>query len=203
MNLKDTYNLIAEDWHQDHLNDDWWIAGTQKFADTLPEGATLLDVGCAGGTKTKYLVDRGFNVTGIDLSDNMIKIAQRELPSVEFHAMDMRNVRELNKIFDAVFMQASFLHIPKKDAASVLETMKDVLNAGGHLYIAVKETYPDGPDEEIKQESDYGYKYERFFSHYKQDELVELVRKVGFEIIYADNAPSGRTKWIQVFARKI
>jgi 2-polyprenyl-3-methyl-5-hydroxy-6-metoxy-1,4-benzoquinol methylase len=49
MNLKDTYNKIAIDWHRDHLPDDWWIDGMGKFAGMLPAGATVLDAGCAGG----------------------------------------------------------------------------------------------------------------------------------------------------------
>lgn len=31
MNLRETYNKIAEDWHQDHKQNNWWVEGTDKF----------------------------------------------------------------------------------------------------------------------------------------------------------------------------
>jgi hypothetical protein len=27
MDLKSTYNKIAEDWHKNHQQDDWWVEG--------------------------------------------------------------------------------------------------------------------------------------------------------------------------------
>lgn len=55
MDLKSTYNLIAEDWDRDHLQDDWWIAGTNTFMSFLRPGVHILDAGCAGGIKAEAL----------------------------------------------------------------------------------------------------------------------------------------------------
>ncbi len=59
MDLKSTYNRIAEDWIKDHDRDTWWYEGTDKFLSLLPKGANILDVGCAGGIKSRYLTDNG------------------------------------------------------------------------------------------------------------------------------------------------
>lgn len=84
MNLKDTYDKISENWHQDHKKDDWWIEGTDKFISFFKKGDLVLDVGCAGGIKSKYLIERGLNVIGIDFSKEMIRIAKREEPNGTF-----------------------------------------------------------------------------------------------------------------------
>ena len=89
MNLKETYDKIAEDWHSDHKKDDWWIEGTDKFISYLSKGDLVLDVGCAGGIKSKYLMQKGLNVVGIDFSEKMIEIAKREFPNGEFLVKDL------------------------------------------------------------------------------------------------------------------
>ena len=78
-NLKNTYNKIAEEWVKDHDKDTWWQEGTDAFLSLLPKGSTVLDVGCGGGIKTKYIADKGFKAAGIDFSEEMIKVAKREL----------------------------------------------------------------------------------------------------------------------------
>jgi len=204
MNLKDTYNKIARQWHTDHKSDDWWIAGTNHFVSLLKNGDTLLDAGCGDGTKSKYLTDKGLKVTGIDFSEEMIKIAKEEVPEANFEVVDMLDTHLFNqKCFDAVFMQASLLHIPKKDALKVIENfVKNYLKNDGYFYVAVKEIKPDGPEEEVKTENDYGYDYQRFFSYYSLDEIKNYFKESGLKIVYEEINGAGRIRWIQVIGRK-
>lgn len=67
MDLKETYNQIAEDWHADHLNDDWWISGTDAFFSFLQPGGLVLDVGCGSGVKSNYLINKGLRVCGLSV----------------------------------------------------------------------------------------------------------------------------------------
>lgn len=120
MNLAKTYDKIAEDWHKDHAEDTWWVEETDAFLKRLPEGGTVLDVGCGSGVKSKYMLERGFRVVGIDISDALLAIARRESPSGDFRNVSMYNLDSIQEQFDGVFAQASFLHIPKKDAADVV-----------------------------------------------------------------------------------
>ena len=154
---KDTYNHIAKDWHEDHKNDDWWIAGAEEFASHMKPNGTILDVGCAGGFKSKYFIDKSFKVVGIDIAEEFIKIAEEEVPEGEFHVLQMEKVTELNQTFDGVLAQASLLHIEKKEAFNVIDKLASVLNSGGVFYIAVKSIRPGNLDEEIVEEDDYGY----------------------------------------------
>lgn len=75
MNLKETYNKIADDWFKDHKVDDWWVEGTDQFISLLKPGASVLDVGCGAGLKSKYLSEKGLQVVGIDFSDKFIERA--------------------------------------------------------------------------------------------------------------------------------
>ncbi len=202
MTLKETYNRIAEEWHRDHQSDDWWVEGTDRFVALFPSGARVLDAGCGGGTKSKYLAEKGLRVVGMDFSEKLVEIAKREVPEASFLVCDLGEVDELQDQFDGIFMQAVLLHIPKKDAATIIKKVVTRLNDGGYLYIAVKEIRSGQAEEETKTENSYGYPYERFFSYFTQDEVVDYVREADLEIVHTEVKLTGNTNWIQVIGRK-
>jgi SAM-dependent methyltransferase len=202
MDLKETYNQIAEDWHQDHRQDDWWFKGTDKFISFLQKGDLILDVGCGTGTKSKYLIGRGLKVVGIDFSEKMINIAKREVPLGTFFVLDLNEINKLKYLFDGIFMQAVLLHIPKQKVAKKLKKAVAKLKKGGYLYIAVKEKKPQRAEEEIRIENDYGYTYERFFSYFTLDEIEAHLQNMEFKIVFSEVRTSGNTNWIQVIGQK-
>lgn len=202
MNLRETYDLIADDWHRDHQKDDWWVKGTDKFIELLPAGARVLDAGCGAGNKSRYLSEKGLKVTGIDFSKNLIAIAEREAPQATFRVLDIRQVDELNEEYDGIFMQAALLHFPKAEAVEILGNLAKKLVAGGFFYVAVKESRKDQLDEQILKENDYGYPYERFFSYYTQQEIEEYFQKLSLEVVFSEVSYYGDTGWIQVIGKK-
>ncbi|HAQ02741.1 TPA: hypothetical protein DEP30_03160 [Candidatus Nomurabacteria bacterium] len=206
IDLKNTYNKIAKDWHTDHEKDDWWYEGTDKFISYLKEGNSVLDIGCAGGVKSKYLINKGLRVTGIDFSENFIDIAKKEVSNGNFRVMDINNIDKLNETFDGIFIQAVLLHIPKNEVLNILKKVVSKLNEGGYLYIAVKEKREGGFEEEIKKENDYGYEYERFFSYFTLNEIKNYFKNIGLKVIFENEEPPSRatrkTNWIQVIGKK-
>lgn len=202
MDLKSTYNKIAKDWMQDHHGDTWWIDGTDKYLSFFKPAASILDVGCGAGEKSKYLVKHGFNVTGIDFSEEMIDLAKQQVPTGKFLVRDIKQSLNLGESFDGVFAQAVLLHISKKEIVEVIKNITEPLKTDGYFYAAVKELKSGKPDEEIVKENDYGYDYERFFSYYSLDELKGYVAQVGLSVVYENVANSGKTNWIQIVAKK-
>lgn len=202
MDLKATYNRIADDWFKDHHGDTWWIEGTNKFVSFLTPGALVLDVGCGAGVKSRYLLDKGLKVIGVDFSEKMIEIARREVPGAAFRIADIKDLSGLKEDFDGILAQAVLLHIPKSEAGDVVRGLRDKLAIGGYLYIAVKETRKGEKEEEVLKEDDYGYEYERFFSYFTLPEVQKYLTDAGMELCYENVALSGHTNWIQVIGRK-
>lgn len=203
MDLKETYNKIAKDWHNDHNGDDWWHEGTDVFAALLPKGAHVLDVGCGAGHKTKYLLDKGLKVTGVDFSESLLAIAKEEAPDAVYIVSDMRDLSQIEEQVDAVFSQASLLHIPKNEAPGVIAHWNEKVKPGGHIYITVKGVKEGFPEEQTITENDYGYEYERFFSFYTLEEIKGYLENLGLHIEYENEKMEGSTNWIQVIAKKI
>jgi len=202
MDLKSTYNKIAEDWKKDHDKDTWWQEGTDMFLSLLPRGSSVLDIGCGGGIKSKYITDKGYVVTGIDFSEKMIEIAEREYPGINFAVSDVYQLEKYPKKFDAVFAQAVLLHIPKNRVMEVLEKMKSCLNDGGLLYLGVKQVKEDGVGERVIKENDYGYDYERFFSFFTLAELEGYLKDLNMDVVWKTSTTSGKAGWLQIVGKK-
>ncbi len=77
----------------------------EKIFETHHKGKvrTILDLACGTGNHTFIFAKRGYDVTGIDISDEMIKVALEKrghnTSNPEFFKMDMRNIR-LHGIYD-------------------------------------------------------------------------------------------------------
>ncbi|WBW98573.1 class I SAM-dependent methyltransferase [Oceanirhabdus sp. W0125-5] len=70
----------------------------------LPKGSYILDIGCGTGRHSIELARRGYNVTGIDISENMLlegkKVCKEENLNVDFIHADATEFK-VNRLFDA------------------------------------------------------------------------------------------------------
>lgn len=71
------------------------------------KGASVLDLGCGNGTLTKELKDSGYNVQGIDQSDELLSVASENCPGIRFHKGDA-SFFSLEEPVDVVFSNAVF-----------------------------------------------------------------------------------------------
>ncbi|SDS26714.1 Methyltransferase domain-containing protein [Formosa sp. Hel1_31_208] len=90
----------------------------------LPEGGSILDLACGKGRHSIYLNSLGYNVTGLDLSENSIEFAKQfENDTLHFDVHDM--CIPYHKQFDAVFnMFTSFGYFENED--DNLKTIKAI-----------------------------------------------------------------------------
>jgi len=98
-----------------------------KYSSSKPNN--ILDIGCGTGIHASILADKGYNVTGIDLSESMIKIAQKiKNKNLNFLFGDARSFK-IEKKFDTVL---SLFHV-----ASYQTTNEDLnlyfSNVSNHL----------------------------------------------------------------------
>ena len=201
MDLKDTYNKIANDWFNDHKESDWWNDSAYKFLSYLQKGDRILDVGCGAGLKTKYLIDKGFKVVGVDFSEEMIRLSKEYCPEGEFYVKDIKEPLDLGG-FDGIFAQAVLLHFPKTEIIQVLNELKDSLKEKGYLYLAVKEQRSNEKEEQMVEENDYGYKYERFFSFFTLPEIKDYLTQLNMNLVHDNVISKGNSSWIVVIAQK-
>jgi len=110
---------IYDKYILDNLNDfekvGWGSSESQKKRfEILSEigdlnNCSILDIGCGTGAFYKYLNDlyHDINYTGIDINENMVRIAKETLPEATFYCTDILNKVEneiRNRKFDYVFL---------------------------------------------------------------------------------------------------
>ena len=111
----DAYQRHGASWANLRGNRLIEAAWLDRFCALLPAGAALLDIGCGSGLPiASELIRRGFDVTGVDGAQTMIALFQRNLPGVEAHLMDMRQLA-LSRRFSGLLAWDSIFHLSPSD----------------------------------------------------------------------------------------
>jgi len=112
-----------------------YVEETEFFINVIKEKArrkvrTLLHLGCGGG-RHDYTFKRYFDVTGVDISKDMLCLAKKLNPEVNYAEGDMRHVR-WNRTFDAVVVFDSINYMKTEhNLRQVFQTAHEHLNPGG------------------------------------------------------------------------
>ena len=79
----------------------------------------MLDLGCGGGERLAHLA-RHFTTTGIDISPEQVKRAQRAVPDARVVQGDMTRLDFPSASFDAVTAFYAFTHLPHGELPGLL-----------------------------------------------------------------------------------
>lgn len=96
----------------------------------LNVGDKVLELGCGTGAYTRLLNERGFNVTGLDISENMLKQARLKNSDISLVRGDIHNIPFGCSHFDAVI---GFYILHYADVIRVLDESYRVLVVGGKV----------------------------------------------------------------------
>jgi ubiquinone/menaquinone biosynthesis C-methylase UbiE len=99
-------------------------------------GSLILDCGCGTGRFTDFFIKKNARVIGIDMSENMLKIAKKKIPSATFIKADIFSLPFKNKIFDAVICSEVLTHL--HSYKEPLLEMKRVLKDEGIIIIDIR-----------------------------------------------------------------
>ena len=179
------------------------LPALEEMARDLRPGATVLDLGCGAGVPaTRWLAEKGFAVTGVDISEKQLDLARKLVPASTFLKSDMTGLDFDQNAFDAVVAFHSIIHVPRKEQQALLEKIQNWLRPGG-LFLATL-AMADYEGEEADWE---GWGAAMRWSHYDAEANERLVREAGFDVLYAeprtgDGTGGAEETWLWVLARK-
>ncbi len=108
----------------------------------LPDKAIILDVGCGAGFLTNELARHGYQVTGIDASEDSLRVAKLydETKSVNYQTADAYKLPFADASFDVVTALDFLEHV--EDPKAVIAEISRVLKPGGQFFFHTFNRHP-------------------------------------------------------------
>jgi ubiquinone/menaquinone biosynthesis C-methylase UbiE len=141
----------------------------------------ILDTACGTGNITIPMSLKGYNLIGVDISEEMLAIAENKARNkklnIKFIKQNMTNLA-LNKSFDAVLCMCDGVNYIVEEEAihKYFKTVFNVLNKGGVFIFDVSSSYKLrnilGNTTFFQEKDDFCYIWENSF--YKDEELLEM-----------------------------
>jgi SAM-dependent methyltransferase len=151
----------------------WWYLlrseSVARWANSLPEGSKILDVGSASGGNTLLLTDLGFNLTSLEMSDLGVELQLKK--GIRVVRGDATDLPFESDTFDAVLCLDVLEHI--ENDVSALKEMYRVTRSGGKFLFSVPE------DPKLWSEHDEAVSHVR---RYLRSEFDQKISEAGFEI---------------------
>jgi ubiquinone/menaquinone biosynthesis C-methylase UbiE len=102
----------------------WALLDQRKPGDAL-------DAACGTGRHSRRLVELGHRVTGVDLTPEMLAVAEKSLPQADFRVADLLDLPFDDAAFDLVVCGLAIAHLP--DLGAAVAELSRVLRPGGQL----------------------------------------------------------------------
>lgn len=166
-----------------------------SFLQMLQPGARILELGCGGGRDAEAMIAAGFEV---DPTDGIPEIARKAEERLG-RAVRIMRFDELDAVetYDAVWANASLLHVPRSSLPQVLALVSRALKPGGLHFASYKGGNTEGRDN-----------HGRYFNFLSREELMDLYsRSAPWEIEsiieYTGGGYEGtQGPWVAITVRK-
>ncbi len=140
-----------------------------------------LDAGCGSGLHSIVLSKSGLIVTGIDISDEMLKRAEKNIKKyncpVKLIKTDLLSIHQSRQKFDGIFCLGNTIpHIlEKENIIKVLNNFYNQLNTGGYLVLQLLNynRILDHKDSIVSEDKSHNHLYKRYYK-FIDDNRIEF-----------------------------
>ena len=170
------YDRIAADY-ETHYSDEWSVEYRRRFIyEPMFDGLDLadmqvLDAMCGSGQTTSFLLTRGANVTGLDISNEVVETFQSRWTGSHVVKRSLLDSGLPDNSFDCVAVVGGLHHIHPNMKAAVREIHR-VLKPGGHF--CFMEPHSGSLPDVVRK---VWYRCDRFFSDNEAAIDVGLLRE--------------------------
>ncbi len=139
---------------------DIWLEKYSDIFDKIPKNQAL-DLGCGLGQYTKYLIDKGFNVTSADISIEVLNRLKRNIQEANIKELDMiKPLPFKDNSFDLVFANLSIHYFDSETTIKLLKEIRRILKENGYFIGSVNSSKTYKFIEDVAQEIEPNYYYE-------------------------------------------
>ncbi|KIJ50908.1 hypothetical protein M422DRAFT_27044 [Sphaerobolus stellatus SS14] len=137
---EEAYDIIGTTFQESSSeNTAYCRAVCEEIAGMLSPGTNVLDIGCGTGVPVaETFVKAGHNVTGIDFSQTMVDLAQRQVPEGSFIKADMRMYEPPANLvgqYGAIIASNSLYHVSVDETVTMVQRFTNWIKDGGVVVI--------------------------------------------------------------------
>jgi len=161
-----------------------------RVLDTLPKGSKVLDVGCGTGHLTKNIQEKGYEVHGMEPSENMFDHAVKNFPDIEFKKGISSDLPYGENEFDMVVAFEVLRYLDKTQNVKTYDEFYRVLKPGGKFFVTHVNRYCSDKYYAFYYLKDAWYKLRNKTHHFcffttpkEQEEMVSNAKFSRSEII--------------------
>jgi SAM-dependent methyltransferase len=151
------------------------LAWVRDLDARLPDGASVLELGCGRGVPATRELARRHRVTGVDISAVQIELARHHVPEASFVHADATELDVAAGSLDAVVALYLFGHVPRDEQRDLIARVGTWLKEGGLLL----GTFGAGEPGEDVDEDWLGARM--YFASLGGDSYLRLLRECGLE----------------------
>lgn len=179
MNVEESYKYWSEqyDTNENKTRDLEAVSLRETLKDVRFEHC--LEIGCGTGKNTEWLITQGRKITAVDLSKEMLNIAQRKITNQQvtfLHADITQEWTFANAAFDLVVCSLVLEHIENLDR--IFSLISRHLTKGGTLYIGELHPFKQYSGSKASYETEHGKQIVTCFTHHIS-EFTGLASKYG------------------------
>jgi len=141
----DTWDKLASLYQEKFMDLDLYNDTYTIFCNLITESpAKVLDIGCGPGNITRFLFSKrpDFQIEGIDVAPNMVKLAQRNNPTASFRVMDCKNVGGIKERFHGIISGFCLPYLSQEECGKLIADAYNLLSDDGVLYFSFVEGDP-------------------------------------------------------------
>ena len=97
----------------------------------LPATATVLDLGCGAGVPATERLAQRFTVTGVDISEQQLRLARERVPIGTFLRTDLLDLELEQQSFDGISALYAISHVPREHHKALFQRIAGWLKPHG------------------------------------------------------------------------
>lgn len=182
-NIIDCYNKTAKNYADkffdelDHKHLDRILL--KSFIDKNINGGKLIDLGCGPGQTTKFIADQELtDIIGIDISEEMINVAESLNPHLHFETGDILHLAYHDQTFGSAVAFYSIVHFDHEQIRIAFKEIKRVLKDDGQFLFS----FHVGEDV-VHMDEFLEHKVNIDFYFFDTKKIAELLAESGFTIV--------------------